>query len=233
MAKKIGILGAGKLGTVLGQLALKAGYQVYIAGSGSAEKIALTTEILLPEAQALTAKEVLAKTDTVILALPLGKYKSLSVEQLAGKLVIDAMNYWWEVDGQRPELTDVSSSSSELVQNYLKKSVIIKAFNHMGYHDLYDEAKPKGQSSRKAIAIVGNDKKAVQKVAVIVDDFGFDPLDEGSLMQGIRMEPGSPVFGANLKYNELKERLLSFETTKRGVAAKKAGNPAVKLGGKF
>lgn len=103
----------------------------------------------------------------------------------------------------------------------------------MGYHDLYDEAKPKGQSSRKAIAIVGNDKKAVQKVAVIVDDFGFDPLDEGSLMQGIRMEPGSPVFGANLKYNELKERLLSFETTKRGVAAKKAGNPAVKLGGKF
>lgn len=96
------------------------------------KKIALTTEILLPEAQALTAKEVLAKTDTVILALPLGKYKSLSVEQLAGKLVIDAMNYWWEVDGQRPELTDVSSSSSELVQNYLKKKCCYKGFQSHG-----------------------------------------------------------------------------------------------------
>ncbi|WP_201781410.1 NADPH-dependent F420 reductase [Liquorilactobacillus mali] len=228
MVKKIGILGAGKLGMVLGQLASRAGYQVYIAGSGSPEKIALTVEVLLPGAKALIAKEVVEKTDTVILALPLGKYQTLSIDQLADKLVIDAMNYWWEVDGQRPELTDVSSSSSELVQSYLKKSIVVKAFNHMGYHNLYDEAKSKGQRTRKAIAIVGDNKDAVQKVAAIVDDFGFDPLDGGNLSQGIRMEPGSPVFGANLEYDELKAALASFETTKRGIEAKKAGNLAMK-----
>lgn len=228
MVKKIGILGAGKLGTVLGQLALKAGYQVYIAGSGSPEKIALTVEVLLPGAEALTAKEVTEKTDIIALALPLGKYQTLSVEQLAGKLVIDAMNYWWEVDGQRADLTDVISSSSELVQNYLKKSIVVKAFNHMGYHDLYDEAKPKNQAGRKAIAIVGDRQEAIQKVATVVDDFGFDPLNEGALSQGIRMEPGSPVFGANLRYDELKKQLDIFETTKRGKAAKKAGNHALK-----
>lgn len=228
MGKKIGILGAGKLGTVLGQLALKAGYEVYIGGSGNPSKIALTVEVLLPGAKVLTAKEVAKKTNLIILALPLGKYKSLSIEELSNKVIIDAMNYWWEVDGENPELTDVSSSSSVLVQNYLKNSKVVKAFNHMGYHDLYDETKEKGHEGRKAIAVVGDASEAVAQVAQVVDDFGFDPLVYGSLSQGIRMEPGSPVFGANLKYHDLKRALASFETTKRGVAAIKAGNQAMK-----
>ena len=44
----LGILGAGKLGVTLSQLALKVPYTVYIAGSGSAEKIKLSTDILTP-----------------------------------------------------------------------------------------------------------------------------------------------------------------------------------------
>ncbi|MEQ7220384.1 NADPH-dependent F420 reductase [Vagococcus fluvialis] len=203
----IGILGAGKLGTVLAKIAINSGYEVLIAGSGSVEKIALTIEVLVPGARAKVAAEVAEKADIIILALPLGKYKSVPKEKLANKIVIDAMNYWWEVDGPDNDILKETLSSSEVVAKYLKNSIIVKAFNHMGYHDLEEVIYQEDGQERKAIAYATDDVEAGNQVAKLIEKFGFDSLNLGELSRGVILEPGYPPFGANLSKIDLQKMI--------------------------
>lgn len=203
----LGILGAGKLGVVLAQLATKAGYTVLVAGSGNPQKIKLSFSVLAPKAQVDWPEAVAQRADIVILALPLGKYQSIPKDALKEKIVIDAMNYWWEVDGERPDLTDPTISTSEIIQGFLPDSTVVKALSHIGYHDLHDDTRPRGADDRKAVAIAANEPSAAQVAADIVDELGFDPVLIGKLSEGKKLEPGHPVFGAHVAASELKSLL--------------------------
>lgn len=119
------------------------------------------------------------------------------------------MNYWWEIDGLRSDALPDSQGSSEAVQEFLPTARVVKAFNHMGYHDLFDETKPAGSDGRKAIAIAGDNPSDHEAAAQLVDDIGFDPLIIGDLKSGRKLEAGQPAFGANLEKKSLQKLTIT------------------------
>lgn len=218
--RTLGIIGAGRLGTVLATLGVAAGHQVRVARSGAPEPI--TRAMAAIGASAGSVQSVIADADAVVLALPLGSYRTLPAEQLRGMLVIDAMNYWWGADGIRPDLTDPRTSTSELVQAFLPKARVVKALGHMGYQDLEDEARPAGTAGRKAIAIAGDRADDLAVVARLVDGLGFDPVIAGPLASGIMLEPGAEAFGADVDAEELRAMLDRFPASQRGIVVARA-----------
>ncbi|RJU02399.1 NADP oxidoreductase [Arthrobacter frigidicola] len=190
----IAVLGVGRVGAAVARTALRGGYDVRVAGSGAAGDIALLAEIVIPGARAMTAEAAVEEADIVILAVPLGKYRTVDPGPLAGKVVVDAMNYWAPVDGTIAEFEDSRRTSSEIVARHLSGARLVKTLNHIGYHDLEDHRTPPGTPGRRALGIASDDEYAARTVMDLIDRFGYDPVYAGPLSTGAAFQPGTEIF---------------------------------------
>ena len=197
---RLAVLGAGHVGPVIARLAIKAGYPVGIATSGDPENLALITELMIPGAQPRWARDAIAEADVVVLAMPLHRFDEIDPSLLNGKLVVDAINYWPATEGVLEAFE--YGGSSEIVARRLAGSVVVKALNHIGYHELEGRARPAGAPDRRAAGVAGDDPPAVATIAGLIDGIGYDPVRLGSLRAGRVLEPGGPVFGVVLRLDE-------------------------------
>jgi 8-hydroxy-5-deazaflavin:NADPH oxidoreductase len=204
--RRIAVLGAGHVGPVIARIALDAGFEVAIATSGSPENLELITQVVMP-GEARWAADAVRTADMVVLSIPLHRFPTLDPALLAGKLVVDAMNYWAPADGVVPMFQDQELSSSEIVQRRLTQSTVIKSLNQIAYQDLEDGRRPAGSPDRHAIGVAGDEPGAAKLVGEIVDRFGYDPVLLGSLSAGRVLQPGGPVFGAVLTRPEFERAM--------------------------
>jgi predicted dinucleotide-binding enzyme len=200
---RLAVLGAGHVGPVIARLAVSAGYPVAIATSGDPVDIALITDLVIPGAQPLWAADAVADADIVVLAIPLHRFLDIDPVLLSGKLVVDAMNYWPASDGVLKAFED--GGSSEIVARRLDGSTVVKALNHIGYHELEDLARPGGAPDRRAAGVAGDDPASVAAIAGLIDRIGYDPVRLESLRAGRVLQPGGPVFGAVLPLPEFEQ----------------------------
>jgi 8-hydroxy-5-deazaflavin:NADPH oxidoreductase len=191
--ERLGIVGAGKMGTTVARAAVAAGYEVAISGSGAAEDIALTVDVLAPGAHAVSTDEVARHADIIVLAVPAHRFRDLPPDLFAGKILVDVMNYWEPTDGTDPELAMAATGTSVVVQRHFPSARVVKSLNQLGYHELDEYPRPQGAPDRIAVAAAGDDRDAVRAVMDLVDRLGFDPVDAGPLENGAALEPdGSP-----------------------------------------
>jgi predicted dinucleotide-binding enzyme len=208
--RRLGIVGAGKAGTAIARAAVAGGYDVAISGSGPAERIELIVEVLAPGARALSTDEVAAHADLIVLAIPLHRLRELRPELFAGKVLVDAMNYWDEIDGVDGPFATAPAGTSVLVQEWFSSARVVKSLNHLGYFKFEKSRRPHGTPGRIGMAAAGNDRSAVATVLQLIETLGFDAVDAGSLESGLALQPGGPVFGVGHTAKEL-SNLLSHQ----------------------
>ena len=200
-----GFIGSGNIGSTVARRAIAAGPDVVLSNSRGPETLEDLVAELGPRARAATAQEAAAAADVVVVTIPLSAYRDVPVDELAGKVVIDTMNYYPQRDGQIDALDDGSTTSSELLQAHLPRSHIVKGFNNIFFEHLRDLAQPllhPGADGRSALAIAGDDAPAKDTVRRAFDAIGYDILDLGPLAEGWRTQPGQPAYGLQYAKDE-------------------------------
>lgn len=203
----IGFIGSGNIGSQVARKAIENGYDVVLSNSRGPETLAGLIEELGPRARAATAVQAAAAADIAVVSIPLKNYRQVPVAELAGKIVIDANNYYLERDGQIESLDNNQETTTGLLQKHLPQSRVVKGFNHIPSEAITTDGLLAGNPDRRALAIAGDDDDAKSTVTALYDAFGFDTVDVGSLDESWRVERDRPAYVIRQTKAELRENL--------------------------
>lgn len=204
---KIGIIGAGNIGSNAATLFTRAGHDVAISNSRGPESLRALATSIGPRVRPSTVEDAARWAEVILLATPWRKPEALpSAESVKGKIVIDAMNHY-NPDFTLADLGD--STSSEETQKRLPGARMVKAFNTIYFQHLATRGrKDVPIDERHAIFLAGDDAEAKKVVAKLIEDIGFAPVDTGSLREGgRRQQPGSDIYNQVINGRDARERL--------------------------
>ena len=225
----IGIIGAGHIGSALAVRLVGLGHSVLIANSRGPET--LTDVAQKTGATPATAREAARHGDIIVVTIPLKNIPDLPKNLFEGVSaevpVIDTSNYYPMLrDGQIPELQSGDLTESEWVQQHLGRPVV-KVFNNIYADHLENKGQPAGTPGRIALPVASDDNAAKQQVMKLVEELGFDAVDDGTLHESWRQQPGTPSYGADMPAGKLREHLANLGTERtEAQRAKFAANHA-------
>ncbi len=201
---KIGIVGSRSIGANAARLFVRAGHEVALSNSRGGQGLEALVEELGDRSHATTIEDAAKFGEVVLIAIPFDKYRTLPQDAFKGKVVIDAGNYYPERDGKFPELDRDETTSSEMMASHLKEARLVKGFNTIYFKHLASQ----GDTSlpleeRRAIFIAGDDTKAKEIVARLIEEIGFAAVDTGFLHEGGRsQQPGTAVYNKDVTAKE-------------------------------
>ncbi|EZP27883.1 NADPH-dependent F420 reductase [Microbacterium oleivorans] len=203
----VGIIGAGHIGSAVARGLVAQGHQVAISNSRGPETLADLVAELGENAHAMTAADAAAFGEWVVVTIPLKNIDDLPVVELAGKIVVDTNNYYWERDGHIAELDEKKTTTSRMLQDRLPESTVVKGFNHIPAADITTDGAPAGAADRRALATSSDSDDAIVFITKLYDDFGFDTVNVGPLDESWRVERDQPAYVIRQTADELRANL--------------------------
>lgn len=203
----VGIIGAGHIGSAVAEALIGQGYGVVIANSRGPETLTDLVSELGPNARAATSAEAAEAGEFAVVTVPLHAYRDVPVEPLAGKVVLDTNNYYWERDGRIESLDNGEATTSGLLQAHLPTSKVAKAFNHIVAAQILTDGTAAGTPDRRALATSSDHPDAAALVTELYDQIGFDTVDVSPLSESWRVERDRPAYVKRQNKDELAANL--------------------------
>jgi predicted dinucleotide-binding enzyme len=199
----IGVIGPGDIGEAIIRKLRDAGYPVKMANSRGPESL----KDLAAKTGAIPAsvEQVVQDVDMLFIAVPQKAIpelpKGLLNKAKQETIVIDVGNYYPFRDGRIDELEN-GLTESLWVERQIGRPVV-KVLNTVIAKALVEAGRPAGNRDRVAFPISGNNPKAKEVVAQLIDRIGFDSVDAGTIAESWRQQPGSPAYCTNPTREEL------------------------------
>ena len=189
---KIAIIGIGNVGSALARGLMKTSHQLVLGarnpGDAAAKALAAETK-----AELAVPAEAAKSAELIILALPWNAAEEAvkSLGDLSGKIVIDCTNPLGMIDGALALTLGYSTSAGEIVAGWLPGAHVVKTLNQVGAEMMADAA---GLSPKPVMFMAGDHAEAKTKVATLLSDLGFEPLDAGDITKSRLLEPFGMVW---------------------------------------
>ncbi|WP_404980156.1 MULTISPECIES: NADPH-dependent F420 reductase [unclassified Caballeronia] len=213
---KIGIIGAGNIGQVLAEHFTKCGHDVNIANSRGPESlrdIERTTG-----ATAVETRDAVKGAELIVVTIPESKVPDLPKDLFAGVpssvVVVDTGNYYPQQRDGRIEDIEKGVPESRWVEQQIGRPVV-KAFNNIYAAHLRKGGKPAGTKGRIALPVSGDDHRAKSIVMKLIDEIGFDAVDNGEIDDSWRQQPATPVYTADLDAAGVREALKKADPVRK------------------
>lgn len=202
---RLGIIGAGMIGSTLARLWADAGHDV-IVSSRHPDALKPLVDRIGTRAKTATPIEAAALGSVVMLTVPLKAIPDLASDlkqELAGKIVLDTGNAYQQRDGAAAvEAAAHPQGSAGWAAAMFPGARWVKAFNTVNYKTLQREAHREGD--RVGIPLASDVADALDVAAELVRDAGFDPVIVGALARGRKFEPGTQMYNTGASGRDLR-----------------------------
>lgn len=194
---KMGFIGAGSVAQTYAKFFVKQGHEVVLSNRRGPDSLNELVRSLGPNVRAGTVQEAAAQ-EIVILSVRWehAQQALAEVPDWNGRILVDATNRLLDQDNQATQdIQDTQGkSASEVIASYAPGARLVKALNTLVINWIEQDS-----DKQPVLFLSGDDAEAKQKLAGVLEQSGFVPVDLGGLKEfGKLQDFGGPLSGLHL-----------------------------------